>query len=88
MTTKLNTSKWVKFPFSVNGIKFNSAVNPLSQMYVNILSVSNKVFIEMNHSAILEIIGNPATLTLSELENELVRVNEGASEAIIELAGE
>ena len=88
MNTMLNTTEWVKFPFSVNGINFNSVVNPVSQMYVNILGVSKEVFVKMNQDAILEIIGNPITLTPKELNLELIRVNEFASEAIIELAGE
>ena len=88
MNTMLNTTEWVKFPFSVNGINFNSVVNPLSQMYVNVLGVSKEVFVKMNQDAILEIIGNPITLTPKELNLELIRVNEFASEAIIELAGE
>jgi hypothetical protein len=87
-TTTLNTTSWVSYPFTVNGINFVSKVNPKSSIGFQVNLIPVEIFDSMNSEAILDIIGNPATLTLSELVSELVRVNAGASEAIIELAGE
>jgi hypothetical protein len=86
MTTTLDTAHWVRIPFTVSGIKFNSVIDPLSNMYVQVSRVPIEVFEQMNKEAVLDIIGNPETLTLSELENKLVSVNEFASQALIELA--
>jgi hypothetical protein len=87
-TTTLNTTSWVSYPFTVNGINFVSKVNPESSIGFQVNLIPVEMFNSMNSEAVLDIIGNPATLTLSELVSELVRVNAGASEAIIELAGE
>jgi hypothetical protein len=87
-TTTLNTTSWVSYPFTVNGINFVSKVDPKSSIGFQVNLIPVEMFSSMNSEAILDIIGNPATLTLSELVSELVRVNAGASEALIELAGE
>jgi hypothetical protein len=88
MTTTLDTTNWVSYPFTVNGIKFNSVIDPLSNIQVQVSRVPREVFEQMNKDAVLDIIGNPETLTLSELKNKLVSVNEFATQAVIELAGE
>jgi hypothetical protein len=87
-TTTLNTTSWVSYPFTVNGINFVSKVDPKSSIGFQVNLIPVEIFNSMNSEAVLDIIGNPATLTLSELVSELIRVNHSASEAIIELAGE
>jgi hypothetical protein len=87
-TTTLNTTSWVSYPFTVNGINFVSKVDPKSSIGFQVNLIPVEMFSSMNSETILDIIGNPATLTLSELVSELVRVNAGVSEALIELAGE
>jgi hypothetical protein len=87
-TTTLNTTSWVSYPFTVNGINFVSKVNPESSIgfQVNLLPI--ETFDLMNIDAVLDLIGNPSLLSADKLKSELVRLNHSASQALIELAGE
>jgi hypothetical protein len=87
-TTTLNTTSWVSYPFTVNGINFVSKVNPESSIGFQVSFVPVEMFSLMNSEAVLDIIGDPSLLSADKLKSELVRVNHSASEAIIELAGE
>ena len=86
--TTLNTTNWVSYPFTVNGINFISKVNPKSSMGIQVSLIPVEMFDSMNRDAVLDLIGNPSLLSANELNSELIRVNHSASEAIIELAGE
>jgi hypothetical protein len=88
MTTTLDTTNWVSYPFTVNGIKFNSLVDPLSSMQDKISKVPPEVFKLMNTAAILSVLGNPEALTILELKTKLDEVNKDASVALLELVGE
>jgi len=87
-TTTLNTTSWVSYPFTVNGINFVSKVNPKSSIGFQVNLIPVEIFNSMNSEAVLDIIGNPSLLSADKLKSELIRVNHSASEAIIELAGE
>jgi hypothetical protein len=55
-------------------------------MYNQIKVLPTGIFDTMNKAAIMDIIGDPSKLSHDELLSELVRINEGASQAVIELA--
>ena len=80
------TSDWISYPFEVDGIQFVSKVNKLSKLGKRIFAVPAPIFIQMNQGAIRDCIGSVATMTRSEIISELERINEGGSEAILELA--
>jgi hypothetical protein len=87
-TTTLNTTSWVSYPFTVNGINFVSKVNPKSSIGFQVNLIPVEIFDSMNSEAILDLIGNPSLLSADKLKSGLIRINHSASEAIIELAGE
>jgi len=82
----LNTDNWASYPFSVEGIDFVSKLDPQGSFYPQVERLPAGVFSAENARAIAELIGNPALFTLEELQAELDRVNEGASQALICLA--
>jgi hypothetical protein len=86
MSTLLDTTNWVSYPFEVNGINFVSKLDPQGNFYPRIEALPNGIFDAMNKSMILEHIGNPADLSHDELVSELDRVNAGASQALLCLA--
>jgi hypothetical protein len=79
-------SNWKNFPFTVDGINFNSRVDMDSPMGKRISIVPASIFTQMNEGAILSLINEPSKLTRDELESELARVNAGGSQAFLELA--
>ena len=87
MNTTLNTTNWAEFPFTLNEINFVSKVNPMSSMFMQITNVGHEVFSKMNKDAISDLLGDPSKLSVNELISELNRVNDGATTAILELAG-
>lgn len=84
MQTQLDTTNWVSYPFEVNGIKFNSLIDPKGEFYPKVERLPN--FADENIRMVLELIGDPTQLTIEELGNELDRINKYASEALIVLA--
>jgi hypothetical protein len=86
MTTMLDTTNWAQFPLTINGVNFVSKVDTNGSMYNQIKVLPAGIFDTMNKGAIMDIIGDPSKLSHDELVSELVRINEGASQAVIELA--
>ncbi len=86
MTTMLDTTAWAQFPLTINGVNFVSKVDTNGSMYKQIKVLPDGIFDTMNRGAIMDIIGDPSKLSHDELVSELVRINEGASQAVIELA--
>lgn len=86
MATKLDTTNWVSYPFSVEGVEFLSLLDPQGDFYPQVERLPLGVFSTENARMVSELIGNPALLTREELEDELDRVNAGASQAILALA--
>ena len=86
MSTLLDTTNWVSYPFEVNGVNFVSKLDPQGSFYPQIEAMPNGYFDAMNKSMVLDIIGNPADLSAEELESELDRINAGASQALVCLA--
>jgi hypothetical protein len=86
MITQLNTTNWVSYPFEVNGIKFNSMLDPNGSFYPMVERLPAGVFTTENIRMVHELIGDPTQLTVEELQDELDRVNDGAEQALVVLA--
>lgn len=86
MQTMLDTTNWVSYPFEVNGVKFNSMLDPQGSFYPKVERLPAGVFTAENIRMTLELIGDPTQLSVEELQDELDRVNAGASEALVVLA--
>lgn len=86
MQTMLDTTNWVSYPFEVNGVKFNSMLDPQGSFYPKVERLPAGMFTAENIRMTLELIGDPTQLTVEELQDELDRVNAGASEALVVLA--
>jgi len=79
----LDTNGWNAYPFEVDGIKFISKVSPDSSFLPKIKMLPSGVFESMNRSAVLNLIGKG--LSREEIAQELYRINENGSHAVIEL---
>lgn len=86
MQTMLNTTNWVSYPFEVNGVKFNSMLDPKGTFYSKVERLPAGIFANMNAGAIAEFVGDPSTLSVDEINSLLDVANEGATQALIVLA--
>lgn len=86
MITQLNTTNWVSYPFEVNGVKFNSMLDPNGSFYPKVERLPAGVFTAENIRMITELVGDPTKLSADELQAELYACNLGASQAILALA--
>lgn len=86
MKTMLDTTKWVVYPFEVNGVKFNSLLDPKGEFYPKVEKLPAGIFATMNQGAIAEFVGNPADMTRDEINAKLDIANEFATQALIVLA--
>ena len=77
--------EYAVYPFSVNGVKFVSRLAVNGSMYATVERMHESIFAQMNTEAILELMGNPANMTLNEIKIRLYELNEGATQALIEL---
>jgi hypothetical protein len=82
----LDTTNWVKFPVSVDGVDFVSVIDPNGSFYPQIVTMPNEVLVKFHEEMIHGIIGCPSSMTRDELQAELDVVNDGASQAILALA--
>jgi hypothetical protein len=82
----LDTTNWVKYPFSVDGVDFVSMLDPKGDFYPQIEELPADVFISWNTEMVNSVIGNPSLMSRDELVSELERVNDGATQAILALA--
>ena len=80
----INTSGFVSFPFSHNGINFVAKVNPASRALNQILNLPEGVYVSMNKMALDEMID--FTLSLSEIQARVDFLNINGTELILELA--
>ena len=80
--------EWVVFPFTYAGKSFNSKVRFNSRELATITNLPAGVFNTMNEGALRDISTITASTTREQDIKELERINEGASWAILELAGE
>ena len=82
----LNTTNWVAYPFEVNGVKFNSMLDPKGKFYPRVENLPAGMFTTWNKEAIAKFVGNPASMTADEINAKLDIANEFATEALITLA--
>jgi len=80
------TNEWDSYPFSIDGVNFQSKIRKGSEMAMRLLFVPNEVFIQMNKDSVRECVGNVLTMSRSEILNKLEQVNHGGTNAILELA--
>ncbi len=79
-------TRWALFPFTVDGVEFVSKLDIEGSMYQQAKKVPAHVFNAMNEGAIRELIGKVSLMSRDEIQQELDRVNEGFSQAYLELA--
>ena len=82
----IDTTNWASFPFEVDGVQFVSKLDINGSFYPQITKMPIQMVNLMNESAIRELIGKVSLFSTAELEAELDRVNEGATQALICLA--
>jgi len=82
----INTDNWASYPFEVNGVQFLSLLDKEGSFYPQIENLPAGVFTAQNCQMVAELIGDPSLMTRSELQDELNRVNDGASQALLALA--
>jgi hypothetical protein len=79
-------SNWQNFPFSVNGINFNSRVDMNSEMGKRISQLPVSIFVQMNQSAVTDLFGDMSGHTLTQIKDRLEVANAGGTQAFLELA--
>lgn len=80
-------TNYTDYPFTSNGVNFISRINHDSPFARQLASMPRQIVNEINIDAITQMIGDVSLLTIEEVEDELNRVNEGATHAFI-LLGE
>jgi len=78
---------YTDYPFTANGINFVSRIADNSPFVGMLKNVPAPVFTQMNIEAVRDLIGDASLMTLDEIQDELNRVNEGATHSWI-LLGE
>ena len=81
------TNTYTDYPFTANGVNFVSRIFDHSPFVSTISKLPAGEFASLNIQAITEIIGDASLMTLAEIQDELDRVNEGATHSWI-LLGE
>jgi hypothetical protein len=83
MTTTIN---FVKFPFTYQGVNFVSKIADTSRYLPQIMNLG-QAFIEMNISAIDEVMPDLVSLDIDQLNQRLEFINAGGTEMFLELGG-
>ncbi|MBM3211830.1 hypothetical protein FJZ33_06415 [Candidatus Poribacteria bacterium] len=86
MATKLDTTNWVSYPFSVKGMKFKTLLDPKGSFYERIEMMPKGQFMKENVRIFLKSIGDPNLLSAKQLQKQLDEINEGASQALLAIA--
>ena len=81
-----NTTNWVDFPVSVDGVQFISKIDKDGSFYPQLVSMPSEVFQAFHAEMIHSLIGNPALISREDLLEELEVINAGATQAILALA--
>jgi hypothetical protein len=82
----LDTTNWVKYPFSVDGVDFVSMLDPKGSFYPQVEQMPIAILNSFNEDAIRKMIGSVSEMSKSEIQDELDVVNNGATQAILALA--
>ena len=73
-----------EYYFNFNGFNFVSSVDVMSPMYKTIKTMPESLFIQMNLEALTELLAN-TPMTVSAIQERLVEMNAGATQAFISL---
>ena len=79
-----NTAGWAEFPFSYEGQNYLSKMDKTGSFYPRIIRFSESDIQTLNQRFIQES-GIDSTWNREQITTELIRLNEGASQAVIEL---
>ena len=82
----LDMTKWTNYPFTAQSVNFVSKIDPKSPMAKKIKELPKGMFEMMNIQMVDELIGDLDEMTLPEIENRLVELNEGMEYAYVGLA--
>jgi len=82
-----DTIQFTLFPFTYQGVNFVSRISQDSRFYPQIMSMG-QAFIDMNISAIDDVIPDLVSLNIDELNERLEIINAGGTQMFLELAGE
>ena len=80
------TIKFANFPFTHKGWEFNSKISE-SCKYLPQIMMMGEAFIEMNKSAINDLMPDLEDMSWASIEKQLVFLNEGGTEMFLELKG-
>ena len=76
-------SEYTDYPFTSNGVNFISRVMNNSPMAEQIANLPETIFSQMNHEAVLSMLGDASLMTKAEILTHLERVNEGGTHAFV-----
>ena len=76
-------TNYTDYPFTSNGVNFISRIDADSPFAGALAKLPTQVVTEMNIQAVTEMIGDASKFTTAELLEELERVNDGGTHAII-----
>lgn len=79
----MTNATYTDYPFTAQGVKFISRVFNNSPMANQIAMLPESVFTQMNLQAITDLIGDASVLTRNQLQDELEKLNEGWSTALV-----
>mgnify|MGYP003325797731 FL=1 len=82
----LNTTNWVKYPFTVNGVDFVSMLDPKGSFYPQVEKLPEGALTNWHSSMINNLIGDVANMSKEKLQARIDEVNDGATQAILALA--
>lgn len=80
------TINFVSFPFTYKGWEFNSKIAE-SCKYLPQIMMMGEGFIEMNKSAIDDLMPDLEDMSWASIEKQLVFLNDGGTEMFLELKG-
>jgi hypothetical protein len=80
------TEEWSTYPFTVDGVQFNSKIRKDSDFGMRLTFVPAEVFTQMNISCIREYFADLKTLSRADIISRLTELNHGGTNAILELA--
>ena len=62
METAIDTTNWIKYPFTLDGIDFVSLIDPKGTLYPQLEAMPAEVRNNLNKQALREFIGSPTNI--------------------------
>ena len=82
---EVDTTGWAEFPFEAQGVKFISKLDKDGTFYPQVLKIGEEKFRQYSVASVKELIGDLDDMEFWEIEKTLAVLNEGATQAVIEL---